>query len=199
VAMNEGKHAPYAGAIIKLLQGVLYPDDSAWESLLTYETEIRDYFARIGVKLEMLKGEYAFLTQPRPVESEDGNDAQEAPPRLMRTQRLTYHTTLLCVLLRERLIEHEAEQEPGLPTITREILYERMLPLLKERNRESVVRKKIDAAISDAVEMGYIKELESKTLYQIRGVLKARMSAEKLAEIRARLIYKEEEAPDASE
>ena len=197
--MNDDRHAPYAAAIIKLLQGVLYPDDGAWEILLTYETEIRDYFARIGVKLELLKGEYAFLTQPRPVESEDGGESQEAAPRLMRTQRLTYHTTLLCVLLREQLIEHEAEQEPGLPTITREILYERMLPLLKERNRESVVRKKIDAAISDALEMGFIKELESKTLYQIRGVLKARMSAEKLVEVRARLIQKEEEASDADE
>jgi|GEM_PF-4419554 len=35
---------------VRLMQGVLYADDeSAWEILLSYESDLIDYFARIGL------------------------------------------------------------------------------------------------------------------------------------------------------
>lgn len=184
--IKEGKTAIYAAAIIQLLKGVLYPDDSGWEVLRTYLLEVERYFMQIGLRLEYIEGEYAFLSQPR-TDGADEDDNVVALPRLVRSRPLTYYTTLLCVLLRERLIEHEAQQDQGLPTITREDVYERMMQFMPDRGSQSASQTKINGALTDAIELGYLKEVKDKETYQIRGIIKARITAEVLSELRVRL------------
>jgi hypothetical protein len=193
---KESKTVRYAPAIIKLLQGVLYPDDAGWELLRTYLLEVERYFVQIGLRLEYVEGEYAFLSQPRPDQSSADEEPPEILPRLIRNRSLNYHTTLLCVLLRERLIEHEAEQDQGLPTITRQEVYERMSHFIRDRGSQSTMQLKINGAITDAVELGYIKEMKDKETYQIRGIVKARITAELLSELWARLKTGTEEMPE---
>ena len=68
----------YAHIIIKLLQDVLCDEDkTTWSDLLTYQTPVRDYFAKIGVELYIDEREgFAFLRQ---VDDEDAK-----LPRLVR-------------------------------------------------------------------------------------------------------------------
>src|SRR5205085_6472499 len=93
---------------VKLLQGVLYADDiAAWECLLRSEDVIRIFFAALAQEVEIDRGEgYAWLRQ-----LDAGEDApQHFPPRLFRRIPLSFDVTLLCVLLRERLLSFERVQ-----------------------------------------------------------------------------------------
>ena len=94
---------PYALAVIRLLQGVVYNNDrTCWECLTRYQREIKHYFAGIGIDVYILENEgFAFLKQ------KDGMDGLESPlPSLIERRQLSYPVTLLCVLLVEKLIEH---------------------------------------------------------------------------------------------
>src|SRR5260221_514350 len=93
---------------VKLLHGVLYADDiAAWECLLRNEDPIRAFFAPLAQEVEIDRGEgYAWLRQV-----EAGDDAPpHFPPRLFRRTPLSFDVTLLCVLLRERLLSFERAQ-----------------------------------------------------------------------------------------
>ena len=55
---------PYANAIIRLLQGIIYIDDKEWTELTVNHSEIRNYFSGIGHELFLDNTEgYAFLKQ----------------------------------------------------------------------------------------------------------------------------------------
>ncbi|HET7640709.1 MAG TPA: DUF4194 domain-containing protein, partial [Ktedonobacteraceae bacterium] len=91
---------PYAPVVLKLLQNPLFSDESSsWNLLLSYLTPVQEYFARIGLEVRVHEEDgYAYLHQPA-LEDDEGQTI--VLPRLTRRDRLTYHTTLLCVLLRE--------------------------------------------------------------------------------------------------
>ena len=42
----------YSPLIVKLLQGIIYEDDrKSWQELLSYQSQVRDYFGVIGIEL----------------------------------------------------------------------------------------------------------------------------------------------------
>src|SRR5260221_13715812 len=100
---------PYAPAVLKLLQNPLFSDETAsWNLLLSYLTPVQEYFARIGLQVGVNEEDgYAYLHQPA-LEDDEGQTIVLA--RLTRRDRLTYHTTLLSVLLREWLVQIDASQ-----------------------------------------------------------------------------------------
>src|SRR5258708_27290630 len=100
--MQNSAVMPYAPVVLKLLQNPLFSDETApWNLLLSYITPVQEYFARIGLEVRIHEEDgYAYLHQPA-LEDDEGQTI--TLPRLTRRDRLTYHTTLLCVLLREWL------------------------------------------------------------------------------------------------
>lgn len=182
--------APYAPALLKLLVNPLFSDDSThWNMLLTYQQHIREYLSHIGLALEVqeLDG-YAYLYQP---EIEDEEGAVIELPRITRRDRLTFHATLLCVLLREWLDQQEAR---NLDTrdcfITGEQIRDLMSPFLPERTDMRKVERRIDAAINQVSDLGFLKRVSSQqdmAYFEIRRILKAKLDVEKLAEIREKL------------
>ena len=185
---HDNKVVPYAVPIIKLLQGVLYPDDSGWETLGTYFLEVEYYFAQIGVRLEYVKGEYAFLRQPRPDRANEDDASADVLPRLIRSYPLSYLATLICVLLRERLIEHELQQNQGVPTISRAELYERMMPFMKEQGSESALQNKMKSPSAKQSNWDLSRKPKIGKHSRFRAIVKARIEAGLLADIRTRLV-----------
>ena len=109
---------PYAPVVLKLLQNPLFSDETAsWNLLLANLTPVQEYFARIGLEVRLDEEDgYAYLHQPA-LEDDEGQSI--ALPRLTRRDRLTYSTTLLCVLLREWLDQFESTHlDAGKCTIT---------------------------------------------------------------------------------
>ena len=90
------------GVVTRLFRGVLYAesDEKAWQSLLTLESQARDYVAVLGLDLILDESEgYAFL---RSREDPEGN-----LPRLIPRRRLTFDVSLLLALLRGRMLEFD--------------------------------------------------------------------------------------------
>jgi hypothetical protein len=182
--------APYTPAVLKLLVSPLFSDDSTyWNLLLTYQKHIQEYLGHIGLALEVQEMDgYAYLYQP---EIEDEEGAIMALPRITRRDRLTFHATLLCVLLREWLDQQEAQNlDTGGCFITGEQIRELMLPFLREHTDMRKVERRIDAAINQVSDLGFLKRLsvqQDVAYFEIRRILKARMDVEKLVEIKEKL------------
>ncbi len=190
--MPNSAVAPYAPVILKLLQNPLFSDETAtWNMLLSHFTPVQEYFARIGLEVRVLEEDgYAYLYQPA---LEDDEGQAITLPRLTRRDRLTYHATLLCVLLREWIDQFEsAHLDAGKCMITDTQISELLLPFLPARTDERAVQSRIDSAIRRLSELGFIKRLSdtsSPTYFEVRRILKAKIDAEKLAEIKEKLAH----------
>ena len=190
--MPNSAVAPYAPVILKLLQNPLFSDETAtWNMLLSHLTPVQEYFARIGLEVRVLEEDgYAYLYQPA---LEDDEGQAITLPRLTRRDRLTYHATLLCVLLREWIDQFEsAHLDAGKCMITDSQISELLLPFLPARTDERAVQSRIDSAIRRLSELGFIKRLSdtsNPTYFEVRRILKAKIDAGKLAEIKEKLAH----------
>jgi hypothetical protein len=176
---------PYTSLILKLLQGVVYYDDKQWEQLISYAAPIRRHFAAIGLELHLDEAEgYAYLTQPEDEESSVNL------PRLVRRMPLTYNATLLCVLLRESLQQFDA-RSPDEPRhiLSRDQIQEMMQFFFVEQTDMTRLERQIDSAIRQVENIGFLKKLnnENEELYEVRRIIKAKISADTLADIRDQL------------
>jgi hypothetical protein len=181
---------PYAPVVLKLLQNPLFSDETtSWNLLLAYLTPVQEYFARIGLEVRVLEEDgYAYLHQPA-LEDDEGQSI--ALPRLTRRDRLTYSTTLLCVLLREWLDQFESTHlDAGKCTITDDQMRELLIPFLPARTDERALQRRIDATIERLIDLGFLKRMpntEKPAYFEVRRILKAKIDAEKLAEIKEKL------------
>jgi len=181
---------PYAPVVLKLLQNPLFSDETtSWNLLLAYLTPVQEYFTRIGLEVRVHEEDgYAYLHQPA-LEDDEGQSI--ALPRLTRRDRLTYSTTLLCVLLREWLDHFESTHlDAGKCTITEDQMRELLVPFLPARTDERALQRRIDATIERLIDLGFLKRMpntEKPAYFEVRRILKAKLDAEKLAEIKEKL------------
>ena len=190
--MTTSAVAPYAPVLLKLLQNPLFSDETAtWNMLLSHFTTVQEFFARIGLEVRVQEEDgYAYLYQPA-LEDDEG---QTIPlPRLTRRDRLTYHATLLCVLLREWIDQFEsAHLEANKCMITDTQIREILTPFLPTRTDERAVQGRIDSAIHRISDLGFLKripETSNPTYFEVRRILKAKIDAEKLTEIKEKLAH----------
>ena len=184
---------PYASVIIKLLQApALYDDDLPhWSLLQAHEVSIRRYFEEIGVSLDMNRADgYARLTQPAPAEDDP------APPlRLLRRIGLSYEQSLLCVMLREWLEEHEASAHTTTRQlfVTRADLRERLELFFQQPTNRKAWLSKLDGVAEKLVDYGLLRvnrrdeAQPDQTQYEVKTLLKAKISLETLEEIKEKL------------
>jgi len=188
--MKSSMVAPYAAVVIKLLQGPLFSDEpAAWNLLLKYGEQVQAYVGQMGLRLQLQEEDgFAYLHQPE-IEDEEGRPV--VLPRLTRRDRLNYYTTLLCVLLREQLDQSESSNlETGPCVLKRQQIRELLLPFLPERTNELAVQRRVDAAIKSALDLGFLKRmanLDETEYFEVRRILKARINAERLVEIKEKL------------
>lgn len=185
---DNNKIAPYAPAIIRLLQGVVYNDDRAlWSNLLDYHVKIKEYFGMIGLEVYISESEgFAFLRQKQFAEKPD-NGNKNILPELIRKQPLSYSVSLLCVLLLEKLIEFDvAGGESTRLILSRDEIRDMMRIFLSEKTNEARVIDKLDADINKLIDYGFLKKLNDAE-YEVRRILKAKIPIDKLLEIRQKL------------
>jgi hypothetical protein len=185
---------PYASVLVKLLQShALYDldDRTHWQLLETHEAAVRAHFAQLGVVLDLNRAEgYARLTQPEPAEDDP------APPlRLLRRVPLSYEQALLCVVLREWLEEHESNAHAASPRLyaTREQLRERVELFFRQQANQKKLLEKLDGLIERLTENNLLKVVSKddlhpdQTRYEVKPLLKAKISLEKLGEFLEKL------------
>lgn len=182
------KLLPYAPLILKLLQGPVYQEDGeAWNLLLHHELALKSHFDQIGLALMVSETDgYAYLHQPELAEEDS---SAPSLPRLVRRVKLTYDATLLCVLLRERLLQFETEPTASQRLVlTTDAMREMARLFFQERSDEVRLVRDIDRVIKQVEDLGYIRRLRGQDeAYEVRPIIKARISADQLAIIKEKL------------
>lgn len=181
--------APYARILIKLLQGPVYADDKpAWQELQLYQSQVQEYFGKIGLQLLISEADgFARIRQP---EAEEGDTPM---PRLMRKVPVSYEATLLCVLLREALEEFDVRSEGTRLFVTQKDIKERIELFYKEQTNRSKLWKDLSRPITSLVNIGILKLVREDVVnkdnnqYEVKRIIKALVDNEKLEAIRQKM------------
>lgn len=176
----------YSNVLIALLKGIVYShQEEIWNTLILPENErdVRNYFADIHLDLIIDKSEgYAYLKQQQTPADEEENE-QEAPMRLIRRRALTFHVSLLCLLLRKHLIENDQTGESTRAILSREEINSQMKLYMKESTNEAVVNKQIDAAIKKVEDEGFLRQMKTEQeQYEVNRIIKAFVNADQVGE-----------------
>jgi hypothetical protein len=175
-------------AAVKLLQGAVYMDDAkGWDIILSNRSRLESYFGRLGLVMVIDEPEgFAYLRQLEEHEFPDGYDRM---PKLIRKSRLGYDLTLFCILLRDELRRHEEQgAEAGKCIADLDDLFARLRELMPDAEDEVRSRKKLDHLVVRAQELGFLRKLPSEApVYEIKPILKARITAERLDELKEQL------------
>jgi len=187
--IDHNRIPEYAPVLRKLLKGSISRDQDAdhWEMMLKNRSFIQGWLEIIGLILFCDEAEgYAFLQDPELPEDYEGPSL----PKMMSDRALDYRTTLLCVLLRERLREHDMRAlEVGRPLVSKTALYEEMAPFFSRDSDEMKFRQEVDRSIGMATKMKLLREVKGQPdTYYIERIIKARISADALEDIKEKMV-----------
>ena len=173
--------------LINLLQGVLYQQEQPelWLSLLSYQASLQDYVQVLGLQLMIDEAEgYAYLRQC--VSTESKEDA--ALPRLIQKRPLSFPVSLLCVLLRKKLLEQDTSGGDLRVILTEEQIVQMMQIYLPTGNNEVKTVNQISSAINKTIELGVLRRLTSDAKrFEVKRIIKALIHADWLAGLDAKL------------
>ena len=174
--------------VIHLMKGVLYRDTNpaVWQQLQDLHARVIDYVSVIGLDLVLDEAEgYAFLRQV--------NDEEHALPKLIARRPLSFPVSLLCVLLRKKMVEQDAGGGESRLILSREQIVEMMRVFLPDRANEARLFDQIDTHINKATEFGFLKKLNSNPpAWEVRRIIKALVDADWLADFNEKLkVYRE--------
>lgn len=173
---------------IRLLQGVVYADDSeAWDLVLARESDLEVYFARLGLVLVIDRTEgLAYLRQ---LDEDQRTGGYERLPRLFRRASLGYAATLLCVLLRDEYRRYEDEDLDNERCIvdTARLLddWKQFFPADADEVR---LRKQLLAGLATMEKLKFVRRFGAGgQTWEVCKLLKARLPVDELEALRDRL------------
>jgi hypothetical protein len=180
---NSIQIEPYAAAIRKLLLGVVYHDDSVWSQLRDYELPIREYLGQIGLSLTLSDiGGFAYLE-----DTSRDDDTLDSLPALTSRRSLSFPDTLLLVLLRERLDEHEMRDFDGVSLVLSvDDMTEMTRVFLGDYADARKVEQSTERSIGRLKRYGFLTERKNGD-YQVRPVLRSKIDADELSYIKGKL------------
>jgi Domain of unknown function (DUF4194) len=177
--------------VTQLMKGVVYRDthERAWQHLLQLQPQVRDYVAVLGLQVVVDEAEgYAFCRQRPPDEMRDDADPENRLPRLIPRRPLSFHVSLLLALLRKKLAEFDAQGGDTRLMLSRDQIAEMMRVFLPSTSNEVRLADKIDAHISKAVDLGFLRPAKNaEPVYEVRRILKAFVDGQWLADFDTRL------------
>ena len=179
---------PFTPVLIKLLKGpVEYLEKTAWEQLLTYQTELTRFLQNLGLLLVLEKDDgYAYLEQTK-------LDEEENVAGWIRRVPLGYEESILLVLLRDMMAEFEVGEIASRELIKkrREIKEYAELFFKENPSRVKFIRD-LDRLIDRAEELDFLEIVENSELndeqkFRIKKIIKARVDNEILENFKQQL------------
>lgn len=177
---------PLSTLLIHLLRGPVYAQEKPelWNVLLEKQVQVKQYFTQITLDLYLDDAEgYAFLRQ---IEADP--NATEAPPRMIRRRPLGLAMSVLCILLRKWLAEHDSQGGELRAIISRDMIYRELSLYIPEGKSEAKVQDQIDKYISQAESLGLVRSLRGdQDRLEILRITKALINANWLGNLDERL------------
>ena len=186
--IKDEQDASLGVVVIHLMKGVLYRDTSpaVWQQLQDLHARVIDYVSIIGLDLVLDEAEgYAFLKQV--------NDEEQGLPKLVARRPLSFPVSLLCVLLRKKMVEQDAGGGESRLILSREQIVEMMRVFLPDRANEARLFDQIDTHINKVTEFGFLKKLNSNPpAWEVRRIIKALVDADWLSDFNEKLkVYRD--------
>lgn len=161
--------------LVNLLKGVIYRDKNPdlWQGLSALQAQAAEQAAILGLECIIDENEgYAYLKQRETPEGEIG------VPRLVQKRQLSYTVSLLCVLLRKKLIESDAGGDASRVILTKDQIVEAMRIYMPDTNNEVKMTDQIETALRRVMDMGFVRTLDKKDTYEVRRILRAFVDAD---------------------
>jgi len=180
--------------VVSLMKGVVYRDQhpSVWLQLEELHGAVLDYVRVMGLDLIIDEAEgYAFLRQ---LDDQDDESTQSSHlPKLVARRPLSFPVSLLCVLLRKKMVELDAAGGDARLILTREQIVEMMRVFLPDRANEARLFDQIDTHINKVAEFGFLKKLAGNPpAWEVRRIIKALVDADWLADFNEKLkVYRD--------
>jgi hypothetical protein len=182
------EHAPNLSiVIINLLKGIVFRSEQPqlWQDLIDLQAQASDYLKVLDLELQIDDSEgYAWLSQ-RPVNEEEKNPL----PRLIARRPLTYNMSLLCVLLRKKIVEIDASGAETRVIVSRQELINAMRVFMPEKSNEAKIEEQINTTISKVIDLGFLRKLKTDTeQLEVQRFLTALVDAEWTASLNDKLM-----------
>ena len=170
--------------LVALLKGVVYSDTAPqlWRELVNLQGGARDHLRLLGLDLVIDDAEgYAYLRQSQDVDDE----TSDAPRRLIPRRPLSYPVSLLLVLLRKRLAQHDAQGGETKLVLTREQIIDMLRVFLPVGANEAKLEDQIDRHIERVAELGFLRSIKEGevAVFEVRRILRAFVNADWLADL----------------
>lgn len=156
----------YSAAL--LLKGFLTREDHErrFADLLAVREGVQHYVATLGLQVVIDDEEgYAYLTYPENPEDED------LPPRLTSKRPLGYITSLLLVLLRKRLGEHDATTGDSRLILSRQQIIDLVREALPTTGDEAKLITRISSSLEQAIGFGFLRPVTGSEDVEVRRIL----------------------------
>ena len=157
------RHSKLSPLVIHLLKGILFRNEqpALWQDLFELENEVRDYIAVLGLDLQIDDSEgFAWLYQ-QAISVDESSDKEKTLPRLIARRQLSYPISLLCVLLRKKMVEADATGDSPRVIVSRQELQNSMLVFMPEKSNEAQTNEQINVTINKVVELGFLRKLKT--------------------------------------
>ena len=177
---NELSHV-----LVALMKGILERDSAAqlWQGLLAHQSRVRDHIAVVGLDLMLDEAEgFAYLRQ-RP-------QAQDEPdmPRLIMRRQLGYSLSLMLVLLRKKLAEHDAMGGATRLVVASADILDMVRLFQADTANEARLKDRVERDIAKVVDLGFLRQLKGREdAYEVRRILRSFVDAQWLGELHERL------------
>ena len=171
--------------LIQLVKGVVYREKHPylWQDLLALQGAVREYFSVIGlfVLVDETEG-FAFLRQARELSGDD--EAKVPLPRLITRRPMSYPLSLLCVLLRKKLAEFDAEGGATRLVLSRKQIVNMMRVYMPAQKNEARTVDVIHTTIKKTMDLGFLKKVDSEDRqYEVGRIIKALVDADWLNDL----------------
>ncbi|WP_299213926.1 DUF4194 domain-containing protein [uncultured Dokdonia sp.] len=176
---------PYSKAIVKLLKGVVERNSSVWEDIINYQEQIQEYLAQIGLELIVKKDDgFAFVKQ--------FEDSEGKTLGLITRRQIGFETSIVLLVLRQSLEDFDSNptQLTSEKFITDTEIKDELELFLQEGYNKMKFQQKLNKYISNAVELGFLKEINKKdneTKYQIHRIIKEKITLDILQDFKNKL------------
>ncbi|SHL15783.1 protein of unknown function [Chitinophaga jiangningensis] len=165
----------YSLSLISLLKGLVFNhQQEVWGNMITYESDVRKYFTHLGLEVYIDKSEgFAFLRQ---IAFEE--DVMTLP-KLIEKRQLNFFTTLICIVLRKYLLEHDAQGGSVRSIISEAEIVNRTKVFLPVVNDEAKQQEKIVTTINKIVDIGFLRKLDDQeNNYEVHRIIKGFINAD---------------------
>lgn len=182
-SLSQQQRAEKSALQVRLLKGPVYRAKlrDLWLCLERDQFLIREYFQQIGLTLVLDDAEgYAFLKQQ---DFEPGEDKFEIP-RLISRRAMSFSNTLLVVLLRKRLAEHDSEDSSPRLMVNRAEIHQWLQPFFATVSNEVKQRREFDGLIKKIIAVGFLTALpHHQDEFEVQRIIKAMINAEQIVSV----------------